>query len=198
MEVTIEKKARKKPIKVPDYLIYEVSKGKPIYYKGYKDVLNKTKTFEEIKMDSTLQAWLKFRISLILGNFLLTNGYEATAGEQGFTLSKTDKRGADFAIFKADNIVIDEHYSKIPPFVTIEIDVSADLENISILDYVTEKVADYHAFGVQKVIWIFTKNKKVMVAEAGQPWLTLDWSVDVEVVDGLVINLADIVAKKKM
>ncbi len=191
------KKRRKPKEQIPDYLIYEVSKGKPIYYKGYKDVLNKTKTFEEIRLDSTLQAWLKFRISLILGNFLLANGYEATAGEQGFTLSKTDKRGADFAIFKADRIVIDEHYSKIPPIVTIEIDVSADLENTSILDYVSEKVTDYHNFGVQKVIWVFTKNNKVMVAEPGKPWLTLDWAMDVEVVEGLVINLADIVAKKK-
>lgn len=197
MGVTTEPKRDKSKIKVPDYLIYEVSKGKPIYYKGYKDVLNKTKTFEEIRMDSTLQAWLKFRLGLILGNFLLANGYEVTAGEQGFTLSKTDKRGADIAIFNADRIVIDEHYSKVPPVVTIEIDVSADLENSSILDYVTEKVTDYHQFGVQKVIWIFTKNKKVMVAESGQPWLTLDWSVNVEVVEGLVINLAEIVAKKK-
>lgn len=197
MEVSIEKKKRKSPIKVPDYLVYEVSKGKPIYYKGYKDVLNKTKTFEEIKMDSTLQAWLKTRLTLLLGNFLIANGYELTSGEQGFTISKTDKRGADLAIFKADEIVIDEHYSKVPAEIIIEIDVSADLENISILDYITEKVADYHAFGVQKVIWVFTKNKKVMVAEAGQPWLTLDWSADVEVVEGLVVNLAEIVAKKK-
>jgi hypothetical protein len=36
-----------------------------------------------------------------------------------------------------------------------------------------------------------------MVAEAGKPWLTLDWPMDVEVEDGLVINLAAIVAKKK-
>jgi hypothetical protein len=64
------------------------------------------------------------------------------------------------------------------------------------MDYIFEKIDDLHNFGVQKVIWVFTKNKKVMVAEAGKPWLTLDWATDVEVVEGLVINLADIVAKK--
>ncbi len=197
MGVTIEKKQSRTKVKVPDYLIYEVRNGKPIYYKGYKDVLNKTKTFEEIKMDSTLQAWLKTRITIFLGDFLIANGYELTSGEQGFNLSKTDKRGADLAIFKADKIVIDEHYSNVPAEITIEIDVSADTEDTTEMDYVLEKVTDYHNFGVQKVIWIFTKNKKVMVAEAGQPWLTLDWTVDVEVVEGLAINLAEIVANKK-
>jgi hypothetical protein len=34
--ITLEKKSRKSPNKVPDYLIYEVVKGQPIYYKGYK------------------------------------------------------------------------------------------------------------------------------------------------------------------
>lgn len=45
-----EKKAKSSAQKIPDYLVYEISEGKPIYYKGYKDVINKTKTFEEIKM----------------------------------------------------------------------------------------------------------------------------------------------------
>ena len=67
--ITLEKKSRKSPTKVPNYLIYEVVKGEPIYYKGYKDVLNKTKTFEEIIMDSTLQAWLKSRLTIFMGNY---------------------------------------------------------------------------------------------------------------------------------
>jgi hypothetical protein len=35
------------------------------------------------------------------------------------------------------------------------------------MNYIFEKIDVLHNFGVQKVIWIFTKNKKVMVAEAG-------------------------------
>jgi Putative restriction endonuclease len=198
MEVTIGKQARKKPVKVPGYLIYEVVKGKPIYYKGYKDVLNKTKTFEEIKMESILQSWLKAQLSAFLIFKLAGQGFEVTVGEMGINLSKTDKRGADISVFDAENFVLTEHFSNYPPRVILEIDISAEMEETTEMDYVLEKVADYHNFGVQKVIWVFTKNKKVMVAEAGQPWLTLDWSVDVEVVNGLVINLADIVAKKKM
>ena len=48
MEAVTEKKKKKKAEKIPDYLIKEVMDGIPFYYKGYKDVLNKTKTKEEI------------------------------------------------------------------------------------------------------------------------------------------------------
>lgn len=195
--IVLEKKRRKSPIKVPDYLIYEVVKGKPIYYKGYKDVLNKTKTYEEIIMDSTLQAWLKSRITILLGNYLLANGYDITTGEQGLFFPNGDKRGADIAIFKANELVLEAHYSRICPEIILEIDVKIHTENTTELDYVIEKVNDYHSFGVKNVIWIFTKNKKIMVAKANQPWLTLDWTAEVEVMEGLSLNVADLVAKKQ-
>jgi hypothetical protein len=44
--------------KVPSTLIYEMDEGKPIYYRGYKDVLNKTKTLEQIMGTSILQSLL--------------------------------------------------------------------------------------------------------------------------------------------
>ena len=36
------------PLVVPDYMIYEIMDGKPIYYRGYNDVLRKLKTLEEV------------------------------------------------------------------------------------------------------------------------------------------------------
>ena len=195
--ITLEKKSRKSPTKVPNYLIYEVVKGEPIYYKGYKDVLNKTKTFEEIIMDSTLQAWLKSRLTIFMGNYLLEKGYDITTGEQGLFMPNGDKRGADIAIFKADELVLDAHYSRISPVIIVEIDVKIHTENTTEFDYVVEKVRDYHAFGVKNVIWIFTKNRKIMVAKNNQPWLTLDWTADVDVIEGLTLNIAEMVAKSK-
>jgi hypothetical protein len=195
--ITLEKKSRKSPIKVPDYLIYEVIKGQPIYYKGYKDVLNKTKTFEEIITHSTLQAWLKSRLTILMGNYLLEKGYDITTGEQGLYMPDGDKRGADIAIFKVDELVLDAHYSRIPPEIIVEIDVKIHTENTTEFDYVIEKVNDYHAFGVQNVIWFFTKNRKIMVAKNNQPWLTLDWAANVDVIEGLTLNIVEMVAKSK-
>jgi hypothetical protein len=54
MEVqTTEKKKRTRAI--PAYLICEELEGKPLYYKGYKDVLSGKKTKEDIMGASGLQ-----------------------------------------------------------------------------------------------------------------------------------------------
>ena len=46
---------KKQSRKIPDYLVYEVLNGKKLYRKVYKDVLNQTKTLEEIMGSSSLQ-----------------------------------------------------------------------------------------------------------------------------------------------
>ncbi len=191
---TTQKKVREKAVlKVPDYLIYEVSKGKPIYYKGYKDVINKTKTFEEITKESKLQAGLKARLTLLIGFALIQKGFEIATGELGLNISKTDKRGADLAIFKAENWSWEGKFSDLPPEIIIEIDVRAEMEDQTEMDYVQGKIKDYLAFGVGKVIWIFTKEKLVFIATSQLPWLTYDWSTEVEVVEGVKFRLDDLV-----
>jgi hypothetical protein len=193
--ITIASKHRKASVKIPAYLVYEVVGGKPIYYKGYKDVLNKTKTFEEITTESLLQSWLKAQLSALLIIKLAGKDFQVTAGELGINLSKEDKRGADLSIFKKENFVLSPHFSNLPPEVIFEIDVRADTENTTEMDYVLDKISDYHAFGVKKIIWIFTKKRKVMDAPANQPWIMLDWTSEVEVIADLKINLAEMVAQ---
>ena len=57
MPTPITPKSTDKPKrKIPDYLVYEVMDGKPIYYRGYQSVLNKTKTLEQIMGCSSIQA----------------------------------------------------------------------------------------------------------------------------------------------
>ncbi|MBI5917238.1 MAG: Uma2 family endonuclease [Bacteroidetes bacterium] len=179
--------------KIPDYLIYEVVRGKPIYYKGYKDVLNETKTFEEITIESVLSAWLKAQLIGLLYQSLSKDNYRLTVGEMGINLSRQDKRGADISIFKKENFKLVDKYSDLPPEIIIEIDVRAEVEDRHEMDYVAEKTDDYHKFGVKRIIWIFTKAKKVLSANAGQPWLMEDWSADIEIMDGLKFNVAEMV-----
>lgn len=45
---------RKPKQAVPEYLIYEIMDGKPIHYKGYREVLAGTKTVGEIMGSSSL------------------------------------------------------------------------------------------------------------------------------------------------
>ena len=56
----------RKTRKVPDYLIYEIMDGQPLYRKGYKAVLNKSKTLEDIMGSSTLQSEIHMYINALL------------------------------------------------------------------------------------------------------------------------------------
>jgi len=62
--ISTGKKPVRKQRKVPSHLIYKMMDGKPIYYKGYQAVLNKSKELEDFTGSSTLQ-------NIIL-NFILT------------------------------------------------------------------------------------------------------------------------------
>jgi len=99
------------------------------------------------------------------------------------------------SIFKKENLVIHGHFSDLPPEVILEIDVHADTEKTTEMDYVLEKIQDYLDFGVKKVIWIFTKNRKVMVATKEEPWLTHSWSMDIEVWEEVKLSLQELVAQ---
>lgn len=190
-------KQEKEPAQIPNYLIYEVSKGKPIYYKGYKEVLKGTKTLEEIKVDSILQSWLKAYITGILFIALRDKPYDLMTGELGLNLPQQDKRGADISIFKSERLELKPFYSDIPPDIIIEIDLKADPGEHSEMDYVLQKIQDYLDFGVQKVFWIFTKPKNVMIADSSLPWLTYDWDKDVEIMEGVSFNLNKILEERK-
>ena len=51
-------------------------------------------------------------------------------------------------------------------------------------------------FGVKKVIWIFTDSQKILIAEPNKTWLTDDWNKEIELIDGLKINVATYLKKK--
>ena len=177
---------------IPTYLIYEMDDGKPIYYKGYQEVLNGTKTKEQIMSDSSLQAWLKGKIYLIISNFL-DGRYDVTVGEQGLHFSKKNWRAIDIAIFKFENLVLNNKYSKLPPEIAIEIDSkAADTDTPSkFLKYFNNKNKKLFKFGVKKIIWIFTDSKTVKVITPRQT-LSYGWEEDFTVIDDLKLNLVNV------
>lgn len=176
-------------------LVYEIVDGHPIYYKGYKEVLGGLKTREEIMGDSSLQAWLKLRIAMLLFQQLQTKGYEVTTGEQGLRIGKKHRRDADIAIFRRENFSLSPRYAQLPPDAVIEIDVDADTENASEMEYVFRKVADYFAFGLLKVVWIFTQEQRILVFSPDQPPVTLTWQQDVNVIAGASFNISKMLAE---
>jgi Uma2 family endonuclease len=170
---------------VPDYLIYEMLNGIPVYYRGYKDVLNKTKTLEEIMAYRDLP-W--FIINLLKDYFqpIFGKKYWVWSGEGGLHVGHRSNPSLDFVILpksafsykKAKNKYIDT-----PPLVVIEVDTKADIEDLPFTgtEYVQKKNQELIDFGVAEVVWFFTQTEKVMVARPNQPWLTVDWKDTIEI-----------------
>jgi hypothetical protein len=185
--------------KIPDYLIREMIDGQPLYYKGYKDVLNKKKTLEDIMGSSSLQAILISYLMEIIIEGKLKRKYEVLISEAGLHLDNRNNLAGDIliydpAVLTADKISV--HYADVPPKVNIEVDVMIDLENIKDYVYIQKKIDKLHQFGTEKVIWVLTSTRQVIVALPNKPWLTYDWNENIEIMDGVEFNVGEYLKKK--
>lgn len=188
---TTTPKNRKSP-KVPEYLIKEVLDGLPVYYKGYKAVLRKEKTLEEIMGASGLQLLIIRYLFRLLDRALDESLFYVFTGEGGLHIGKGNNVAGDILVYEKQKLTpnfIDEHYLQLPPFINIEIDVEIDNANFTDYEYIDRKTKNLLAFGVQKVLWILTKTKQVIVAEPDQNWLVIDWNKDIEIFNGIIFNI---------
>ena len=186
------KKSKKKQI--PEALIYEKVKGKPIYYRNYEKVLKGELPLEAVMGSSDIQAYLVALIVALLYSKLDPKEYLVLTNEVGFFTSKNSYRLLDIAVFERKNFKFEGGYTKIPPKMVVEIDTKADLSNYnSVEDYIFEKTQELLDAGVEKVVWILTKPKKVMIAERNQKWIVQNWNEPFEVFQGIEVNLSELV-----
>ena len=191
-------KQRKFARKIPEYLIKEVLNGIPIHYKGYKAVLRKEKTLDDIMGASGLQSFIVSYIYKLLVRQLSDDTYHILTGETGLHLELNDNLSGDIVLFEYDQLSvenIDTHYLNIPPKIDIEIDVNIDTSDFTEQTYIYQKTDRLLSWGVEKVIWVLSESKKVIVAEQGKDWLLIDWSKDVEVIDGVKFNVSQYLEK---
>ncbi len=194
---------RPKPRNVPDYLIYEIMDGKPIYYKGFRDVLSGKKQVEEIMGSSKLQSYIVTYLTAMLVNFLDEELFTVLGHEAGIHLDKSNNLAGDVLVFDTETLPgsdIDEHYADVPAKIAIEVDVTADTSDIGGVDtYVYKKVRKLLDFGVERVIWINTATKTILIADDNlESWIVQDWNKDIEILEGLTINIPAFLLKKKI
>lgn len=189
----------KKEVIIPEQLVYEELNGRKLYRKGYKNVINQSKTIEEIMGCSSLQGTI---VSVLL-SFLYRNiedlGYEIITNEIGLHVSLGNNLSSDIIIYNHDDFIqyrVDEHYFDVAPKMVIEVDVKIDLEKNSDVDYIAEKTQTLFDFGVKRVIWVFTAKRKVVLAEPNQDWIIRDWTKDFDIIEGHAINLMAMIEKK--
>jgi len=187
---------KKRERRVPASLIKEVLDGQPIYYKGYRSVMYGHKNLEEIMGASSLQSLIINFIQKILIKNLDDFNYLILTGEPGLHLSHRNNFSGDIVLYHIGQIEkFTKRYFDVPPLLQVEVDVEIDTENISQNLYVTRKTQRLLEFGVKKVIWVFTATQSVWVAEPEQDWRIINWNKEIELFEGISMNLGDYLAK---
>jgi Uma2 family endonuclease len=187
------KKIKKR--KVPSYLVRETIDDIPFYYRDYKAVLSKKKTLEETMGDSGLQSIIKAYLMKLFAAQLDWDRYQPVSGEVGNHLDLRTNLSLDLAVY--DNAVltpdkINEKYIAVPPKIVIEIDIRVTLEDSTtdIFDpYILTKVNKLLAFGVERIIWVFTKNNTIIVAKPGNTWEIFRLDDEVVLLEGITMNI---------
>lgn len=190
----VEEKIKTQTRKIPAKYIREVINGKPYYYKGYKSVINGTKQIEEIMGSSSLQSFLVAFISGILFSKINRKKYSLTTNETGLHLGTKNNLATDIGIFLKEKVVLNDKYFEIAPEVAIEVDVK--IETDKDLDYVFSKSDEMMNFGTKRILWVLTKHKKIFVFSKNETTQILDWNKDVVVMEGVVLNIHDLLEEE--
>ncbi|MEO6758036.1 MAG: Uma2 family endonuclease, partial [Saprospiraceae bacterium] len=160
---------RAKPI--PDYLIYEILDGVPLYYAGYEQVLKNQKTLEDIMGYGSLQ-WVLLTLIADTLRPLIGNHHRILQGEGGLHLEGGSNLSLDLAIFEQHQLSFEKlrnKYFDIPPKVVIEVDTKAHLPEFSVPNYYQRKTQRLLDFGVEQVVWVFTEPRKITTARNNGP-----------------------------
>ncbi len=200
MEAIATKPITKRPAKtLPEELVYETIAGRVFYRKGYREVLNKTKTIEEIIGSSGLQSII---VSYLMKTLFKLDDekFWILSNEIGLHIDHRNNPASDIGIFDVNVLtpdLVDIHYVSVPAKVFIEVDIRADVADIGETGYINLKTQELFSFGAEKVIWVLSNIQKVIVAEKGEPtWPWTDWNEDIEVLDGVAFNVGKYLAKK--
>ena len=183
---------KKQPVAL-ESLVYEVMDGRPLYYRGYEDVLAGRKSPEEIMGSSSLQWVLVSYFMELMIIKLDRKKYWFASNEAGVHLDHRNNLSHDVAIYERAVLTPDKintQYVSVPAKVAIEIDVKADISKVADFNYINRKTKKLLDFGSEKVIWVFSGSQQVMIAErAADAWLTMDWHRDLELLDGQRFNI---------
>ena len=196
---TKEAKAKQNPVQteqIPDYLVKEEIEGIKFYYKGYRDVLNKTKKPADIMGCSSLQSFIIDYLMEILYAGGIKKKYHIFTNESGNHFAHRNNMQFDIALYEKAVLTPDKITRKyvqgIPPSLVVEVDMEVEIEDTgveSMEEYLILKTRSLLNFGVRKVLWILTRSQKVVVAE-GETWHIEDWNKDLELLEGITFNIA--------
>ena len=187
---------------IPTALIYEMWDGKPIYYRGYREVLVGKKTIQEVMSCSDLQGVLVYLSGLYIGTHVNRKKYLISSNESGLHLALNDNLGNDLVIFEKEKVgKLKGKYFDVPPKIVIEVDIKADITDFEngADGYVIQKSKKLLDFGVEKVLWVITSMQRVYVIDRNDPtWHIVNWSENIAVLDDCVLNIKQLLEDEEI
>ncbi len=187
---------------VPQSLVRETIEGIPFYYRGYKEVLQNKQTLNDIMADSGLQTLLKSFLFEILLLQLDRSKFNIFVGEVGAHFGRKNNLGLDLAVYEKSQLPgekFDFKYLDVAPKFVIEVDMKVSLDETGLdtfnqfLDLKTQKLFDA---GVERLIWVLSPSKKVVIATPGEDWLIVDWNKEIELWQGVKVNIGQFLAER--
>ena len=195
----VKQYGNQKVARMPDILVYEELNGRQLYRKGYKKFLNHTKTIEEIMGCSSLQAAIVSVLLSYLYRQIEDEGYEIMTNEAGLHVSLGNNLSSDIIVYKREDFLkyrLDNHYFDTAPKIVIEVDVKIEVEDMEATEYWTKKTETLLNFGVEKVIWLFSEDKKMIIAEQNKDLLIQDWTNDFDLMPNHTLNIEQMIEQK--
>ena len=185
---------------VPESLIYETLNGRHLYYKGYRDVLAGTLKPETIMGSSDLQSIIITILVGTLWNRIDRKTYQLATNESGLHIAIGDNLSADIAIFEKSSLgKLKGKYFDVAPKIVIEVDIKIDLSNIgNDVSYIAEKSQELFNFGVERVFWVLSSIRKVIILQPNQDWVTTDWSNDIPIMENCVLNVKKLLDEEEI
>ncbi|TDE16192.1 hypothetical protein [Dyadobacter psychrotolerans] len=184
---------------IPAMLVFEEMDGKPLYYKGYRQVLDNKKSLEDILGSSFIQALIVSIVGSYIKGLLKGKDYWVISNEAGLHLSPGNNLANDIAVFDKALIkdVFSESYANVPPKIAVEVDSKIEAEHIANpTDYVFLKSDKLIEFGTERVIWILTGSRKILVTDQSRKWTIHEWHEFIPLFDGLEICLNDLLKEE--
>ncbi len=158
------------------------------------------KTIEEFNFGNNTLHW--FIISLIIKHLTknLPENYFAGASELGLHISNKTNFSADIAIYREGQLKVGFHsvkYEQTPPNVIIEVDIKIDESDYfqNEEEYFHKKTEKLLQWGVEKVIWVFSSSRRVLIADNLQKWEFNSWDIPFNVIDNIEMNVWELMLK---
>ncbi|MFN4255876.1 MAG: Uma2 family endonuclease [Saprospiraceae bacterium] len=197
--------ARRPSGQIPGNLVKEEFDGVRAYRRGFREVLGKTKTLEDIMGCSSLQ-W--FILDYLLRQLYLAvdeDRFMVATNEAGIHLAHRRNFSVDAAVFDSAVLrpdMISKKYVNVPPTLSIEVDVDFEMNpeetNLTVPDFIQLKINALHDFGVERILWVMSETRQVLVSEKGRPTATHDWHEDIELWRGHTMNIGAYLAQKNI